>query len=299
MTKPANNSHLSEIAKQLSRTLNQELRFVSSETIGGGCINQISKLTDEDGNHWLLKENNPQYLEMFIAEADGLKEIKSSESIRVPEVYCTGKTQQSAYLLMEYIALSSGSANTKTGEQLAQMHHYKTSEFGWFRNNNIGTTPQRNEQHSSWIEFWKSQRLIPQLELAKNKGYPNSAYEDGLRLAGNLSVFFNTYQPLASLLHGDLWGGNQAHDKAGNPVIFDPAVYYGDREADIAMTELFGGFRSQFYSAYNAYYQLDDGYTTRKTLYNLYHILNHYNLFGGGYASQAASMTSSLLAEIK
>ncbi len=120
-----------------------------------------------------------------------------------------------------------------------------------------------------------------------------------MRLAESLSAFFNTYRPSASLLHGDLWGGNQAHDKAGNPVIFDPAVYYGDREADISMTELFGGFSPQFYSSYNSHFQLDEGYATRKTFYNLYHILNHYNLFGGSYASQAASMTSRLLAEIK
>lgn len=294
-----NTSHFTEISQELSIVLDKDIRFKASESIGGGCINQISKLTDEDRNHWLLKENLPQYLEMFIAEADGLKEIKSSKSIRVPEVYCHGMTKQSAYLLMEYIPLSSGSADAKTGQQLAQMHQYQATEFGWFRDNYIGTTPQSNKQHTLWIEFWKSQRLLPQLELAKNKGYPNSAYEDGLRLAESLSAFFNTYRPSASLLHGDLWGGNQAHDKAGNPVIFDPAIYYGDREADIAMTELFGGFSPQFYSSYNSHFQLDEGYATRKTFYNLYHILNHYNLFGGSYASQAASMTSRLLAEIK
>ncbi len=294
-----NTPHFTEIAQQLSLTLDKEIRFKISESLGGGCINQISKLTDENGNHWLLKENHPQYIEMFIAEAEGLKEIKSSKSIRVPEVYFHGKNHKSAYLIMEYIPLSSGSANVKTGQQLAQMHQYQATKFGWFRDNNIGTTHQSNKQCSSWIDFWKSQRLMPQLELAKNKGYPNSAYEDGLRLVENLSVFFNTYRPSASLLHGDLWGGNQAHDKSGNPVIFDPAVYYGDREADIAMTELFGGFSPQFYSAYNNHYLLDEGYATRKTLYNLYHILNHYNLFAGGYASQAAGMTKSLLADIK
>ncbi len=292
-------THLKEIAQQLSHTLGTDISFKNAESIGGGCINQISKLTDENQNYWLLKENHPQYLDMFLAEADGLKEIKSSKSIRVPDVYCHGVTQQNAYLLMEYISLSSSGADAKTGKQLAQMHQHQASEFGWYRDNNIGTTSQTNKQHSSWVAFWQSQRLIPQLMSAKNNGYSNSAFEDGLRLAENLSVFFNSYQPKPSLLHGDLWGGNQAHDNAGNPVIFDPAVYYGDREADIAMTELFGGFSSQFYSSYNDYFQLDEGYATRKSLYNLYHILNHYNLFGGGYASQAASMTRSLLAEIK
>ncbi|WP_299878184.1 fructosamine kinase family protein [uncultured Cocleimonas sp.] len=293
-----NTLHFLEITQQLSLTLDKDLCFKTSESVGGGCINQISKLTDQEGNHWILKENHPQYLEMFIAEAEGLQEIKSSQSIRVPDVYCYGETQQSAYLLMEYIPLSSGSADAKTGQQLAQMHQYQAEKFGWHRGNYIGTTPQSNKLHSSWIEFWKSQRLLPQLVLAKNKGYPNNAYDDGLKLADNLSTFFTTYQPIASLLHGDLWGGNQAHDESGNPIIFDPAVYYGDRESDIAMTELFGGFSAQFYSAYNDCYPLDKDYSTRKNLYNLYHVLNHYNLFGGSYASQAANMTKSLLAEI-
>jgi len=293
-----NTSHFTEIAQHLSLTLDKDLCFKTSESLGGGCINQISKLTDQEGNHWLLKENHPQYLEMFVAEADGLNEINSSQSIRVPDVYCHGETQQSAYLLMEYIPLSSGSADAKTGQQLAQMHQYQAEKFGWHRENYIGTTPQSNQRHSSWIEFWKSQRLLPQLALAKNKGYPNTAYEDGLKLADNLSMFFSSYQPVASLLHGDLWGGNQAHDESGNPIIFDPAVYYGDRESDIAMTELFGGFSAQFYSAYNDCYPLDKDYSTRKNLYNLYHVLNHYNLFGGSYASQAASMAKRLLAEI-
>lgn len=177
-----NTPHLTKIAQQLSSSLDKGIHFKASELIGGGCINQISKLTDEDQNHWLLKENEPQYLEMFISESDGLKEIKSSKSIRVPEVYCHGKTSKSAYLLMEFIPLSSGNAGTKTGQQLAEMHQYQAKEFGWYRDNYIGTTSQCNKQYSSWISFWKSQRLVPQLELAKNKGYPKSAYEGGLRL---------------------------------------------------------------------------------------------------------------------
>jgi fructosamine-3-kinase len=292
-----NTPHFTEIAQQLSSVVDRDVEFVRSESIGGGCINQISRLTDSNGSDWLLKENHPTYLEMFAAEADGLAEIQSSKTIRVPEVYCHGKTQQSAYLVMEYIELSSASANARTGEQLAQMHRHVMPEFGWFRDNYIGTTPQPNKQYSSWIEFWKNQRLLPQLELARNKGFSKNDYESGVRLAENLGVFFDTYQPQASLLHGDLWGGNQSQDDMGNPVIFDPAVYYGDREADLAMTELFGGFSAQFYSAYKDCYPVDEGYSTRKTLYNLYHILNHFNLFGGAYASQAKTMINNLLYE--
>jgi len=144
------------------------------------------------------------------------------------------------------------------------------------------------------MKWWEKLNCL----LALKKGYSRIDYDNGLTLCDRLDHFFTSYEPLPSLLHGDLWSGNQAHDADGNPVIFDPAVYYGDRETDIAMTELFGGFSSDFYIAYNEHFALDEGYATRKTLYNLYHSLNHYNLFGGGYASQAAAMTKRLLAEI-
>ena len=286
------------IADHISHTLNTTVQFKQFEILGGGCINQVSKVTDTKGRHWLIKENSPYLLDVFIAEAEGLSEIQNSQSIRCPKVVCYGETAQSAYLVLEYITLSHDGGNAKTGEKLALMHQYQGKIFGWYRDNTLGETPQSNQESISWIEFWSQQRLLPQLRLGLKKGNPQSDYDNGLKLCDKLSVFFSNYQPIASLLHGDLWGGNQAHDLEGNPVIFDPAVYYGDRETDIAMTELFGGFSADFYSSYNDCYVLDDGYSTRKTLYNLYHALNHYNLFGGGYASQASSMTKRLLAEV-
>lgn len=286
------------IADNISQTLNTTVQFKQLENLGGGCINQVYKATDIKGKRWLIKENSPHLLDMFIAEAEGLKEIHKSQSIRSPEVICYGETPQSAYLVLEYITLSHQSGNASTAKKLAQMHQYQGEIFGWHRDNTIGATLQSNQQSTSWIEFWKQQRLLPQLQLALNKGYSQNDYDNGLILCNKLDGFFSDYQPKPSLLHGDLWGGNQAHDINGNPVLFDPAVYYGDRETDIAMTELFGGFSADFYASYNEYYPLDAGYSTRKTLYNLYHALNHYNLFGGGYASQAASMTKRLLAEV-
>jgi fructosamine-3-kinase len=286
------------IADNISQTLHTTVQFKQLENLSGGCINQVSKATDTKGKSWLIKENSPQLLEMFIAEAEGLKEIHNSQSIRCPEVICYGETAQHAYLVLEYIPLSHQNGNASTGKKLAQMHQYQEKTFGWHRDNTIGATAQSNQQATSWVEFWKQQRLLPQLRLALNKGYSQNDYHNGIILSDKLEVFFSNYQPIASLLHGDLWAGNQAHDIDGNPVLLDPAVYYGDREADIAMTELFGGFSADFYSSYNQYYALDAGYSTRKTLYNLYHTLNHYNLFGGGYASQAANMTKRLLAEV-
>ncbi len=291
-------SKLFSIAANISNTLKTTVHFKQLENLGGGCINQVSKVSDAEGRCWLIKENSLHLLDMFVAEAEGLNEIYKSQSIRCPEVICYGETEQSSYLVLEYISLSNQGGNAETGDKLAQMHAYQGEEFGWHRDNTIGTTAQSNLQSTSWVEFWKQQRLLPQLKLALKNGYSHSDYDRGLKLCRKLNVFFSPYQPTISLLHGDLWGGNQAHDNNGHPVIFDPAVYYGDRETDIAMTELFGGFKAGFYSAYNQSFPLDEGYATRKILYNLYHTLNHYNLFFGGYAAQAANMTKRLLAEV-
>ena len=179
------------------------------------------------------------------------------------------------------------------------MHRHTQDRFGWHRDNTIGSTPQPNEKNSDWVVFWQQQRLGFQLELAAQNGIADSLREQGQRLIEVLPSFFSNYRPAPSLLHGDLWSGNYAMDTAGHPVIYDPAVYYGDREADLAMTELFGSLPQQFYSAYEEAWPIDAGYSVRKTLYNLYHILNHFNLFGGGYSSQAGHMIKSLLSETR
>ncbi len=171
------------------------------------------------------------------------------------------------------------------------------SQFGFSQDNFIGTTPQPNAWANDWITFWREQRLGFQLQLAEQNGYGGKLQTLGEKLLGALPLFFTGYTPQPSLLHGDLWGGNHAFLADGTPVVFDPAPYYGDRECDIAMTELFGGYPTDFYAAYRAAYPLDVGYATRRDLYNLYHILNHANLFGGGYAKQAEQMMQSLLAE--
>jgi len=292
------NGHWKHVIKHINTVENSNIDFNNIEAISGGCINQTWKATDTNNQNWFIKENKPTLISMFEAEAAGLAVIQQSKSIRAPKPICYGKTNDFSYLVMEYISMQSGINQLTTGEQLAQMHQTTQPLFGWERDNTIGSTPQLNQQHKNWVNFWKEQRLIPQLTLAKQKGYSNTAYDAGLKLVDHLELFFRQYQPDPSLLHGDLWGGNCATDSANHPVIFDPALYYGDRETDIAMTELFGGFSQTFYDSYNAVYPLNSDYKTRKTLYNLYHILNHYNLFDGGYASQAESMTRQLLSEI-
>ncbi len=289
-----------EIELQLSNTINQSIHFTKSEILSGGCINQAWKITDNNDRQYFIKTNSPALENMFIAEANALQELAKNHCIRTPQVITYGHTKELSYLILEYILLRPTVDQKKLGEQLSQMHQFPHAfkMFGWTQNNYIGSTPQSNKVHDDWTTFWRDERLLYQLKLAKNKGYSTKAYDAGLKLAESLPLLFTGYSLTPSLLHGDLWGGNCACDMNENPVIYDPAIYYGDREADIAMTELFGGFNLDFYNAYESSYALDSGYKTRKTLYNLYHILNHFNLFGAGYAIQAENMTKQLLSEV-
>ena len=236
---------------------------------------------------------------MFEAEADGLSELSAASPLRVPAAVCSGIVEETAYLVLEYIDLASvtdSSFHSALGRDLAVLHGSKSGRFGWHRDNTIGSTPQPNSWCDNWVEFYREKRLGHQFRLAADNGMDRKTLSTGYELMNGLERFFIGYAPEASLLHGDLWGGNFAADTEGTPVIYDPATYYGDREADIAMTELFGGFSRSFYQGYSAAYPLHEGYATRKTLYNLYHVLNHFNLFGGGYAAQAGLMIDDLLA---
>ncbi len=291
---------LAEICNNISAATGKTFVCKHQQASGGGCIN--STYTISDGHDiYFLKLNDAQLNEMFNAEAEGLNEIHHSHSIRVPEVICTGISGRQSYLVLEHLVFAHGESysHQQLGLDLAQMHQHCRDQFGWRRDNTIGSTAQFNQQDSNWIEFWRQQRLGAQLQLAASNGYGGQLQKRGEQLLCDLRYFFAGYSPQASLLHGDLWSGNYAFDTNGQPLIFDPAVYFGDREADIAMTELFGGFNSHFYQAYQEALPLDEGYQTRKTLYNLYHVLNHLNLFGGGYLNQAETMLEQLLAEIR
>lgn len=288
------------IAAAISAATRQPFCIAARRTAGGGCIN-AAYVVDGGGQRWFVKTNDAAQRAMFEAEAEGLRELAQAAALRVPRPLCFGAAEGSAYLVLEYLDLGSGGAKaaTRLGEQLAVLHRVTAPQFGWRRANTIGATKQINTPESDWIEFWRTRRLGFQLDLAARQSGASRLVSGGQALCEALPAFFSGYRPLPSLLHGDLWGGNWAADGDGNPVLFDPAVYYGDREADLAMTELFGGFPPGFYAAYRAAWPLDPGYATRRTLYNLYHVLNHYNLFGGGYLRQAEGMIASLLAEAK
>ena len=289
------------IEQKISESTDQSFKLKNYVAITGGDINQayrVEGLIDENkAVSFFIKMNHKSQLDMFEAEAAGLKEIEKSAAIHVPHVICSGETNSNSYLVLENLSLSGGQgdAATRLGQQLANMHKKTSDQYGWSRDNTIGSTRQVNTYKKHWIEFWHEYRLGFQLKLAKQNGAGQSLDRKGKKLLSELEEFFIDYKPEASLLHGDLWSGNYGYLKSGDPVIFDPAVYYGDREADIAMTELFGGFPREFYSAYNEVLPLDKGYQQRKTLYNLYHILNHFNLFGGRYAMQAENMIEQLL----
>jgi fructosamine-3-kinase len=269
------------------------------ESIGGGCINSAYRLVGDSGT-FFIKLNQAEQLEMFEAEAEGLRALIAADAIRVPQPICVGSDEQRAWLVMEYFESGGGdgAAVERFGQQLARMHQAIAPEFGWQRDNTIGSTPQINTPCHDWLVFWRDQRLGFQLQLAGRHGADRKLLQKGELLQDRMAGLFGGHAPEASILHGDLWSGNYAITREGEPVIFDPAVYYGDREADIAMTELFGAFPDRFYAAYNEVWPLDSGYAVRKTLYNLYHILNHFNLFGGGYAGQAERMIDQLLAEL-
>ncbi|MCW8988400.1 MAG: fructosamine kinase family protein [Gammaproteobacteria bacterium] len=292
-----------KIEQEISTSIESDFQLKKHSSVSGGDINQayrIDGLIGQETARFFIKLNKKNMLDMFEAEAAGLDEIEKSRAIHVPHVICSGVVENQSYLVLENLSLGAGARDSAThlGQQLALMHKTTSPQFGWSRDNTIGSTRQINTCAGNWIDFWRQNRLGFQLDLARQKGGGQSLYIKGKALSAELDQFFIGYQPEASLLHGDLWSGNYAYLKNAEPVIYDPAVYFGDREADIAMTELFGGFPADFYSAYKEAWPLDKGYQQRKKLYNLYHILNHYHLFGGGYGMQAENMIDQLLASL-
>lgn len=282
----------------IDRTAEQGVRIRSdtAQRIGGGSINEAWRVEANSGPLF-VKFNSAQRYEMFAAEAEGLQELSQAGPIRVPDVICVGAGGYKSFLVLEYLELQNADAVVagKLGACLGRLHDYRGKAFGWHRDNTIGATPQINTPSQDWVSFFHTWRLQYQLKLARKAGAGRLA-DAGDRLCENLPHFFAGTRIEPVLLHGDLWGGNWASCD-NEPVLFDPAVYYGDAESDIAMTRLFGGFPDSFYAAYREQHPDQPGGRQRRELYRLYHVLNHYNLFGGGYAAQAERMIAALLAE--
>jgi fructosamine-3-kinase len=287
-----------EIGRAISENLGRPFRAESAREAGGGCIHRAVVL-EGGGERWFVKLNGAGALPMFEAEADGLAALEQAGAFRVPRPLASGIADGQAYLVLEHLDLRPIATRDEAiayGRALAALHRTTGARYGWRRDNFIGATPQINTESDGWARFFAEARLRPQLARAETHGA--ALRKKGESLADKLPAFLLDYRPQASLLHGDLWHGNAA--MCGNaPALFDPAVYYGDRECDLAMTELFGGFPEAFYAAYREAWPLPEGYESRKTLYNLYHVLNHLNLFGAGYLRQAERMVDKLLAELR
>jgi protein-ribulosamine 3-kinase len=290
------------VGRWLSAQTGRRFADRAAEAVHGGSINQCVRWPGEGGDAF-VKVADAANLSTYEAEAEGLAELRDANALRVPELVAVGLAGDRAVIALEWFDLSplvadQAEVQARLGEGLAMQHRVSAPRFGWRRANTIGATTQANDEDDDWVRFFQRRRLGYQLDLAASKGLNARIVDAGRELNERCGAFFSSYRPVPSLLHGDLWGGNWSAIAATRvPVLYDPAVYYGDREADVAMTRLFGGFGPGFYAAYQAAWPLDPAAGTRRTLYNLYHVLNHYNLFGGSYARQAFLMIQKLLAE--
>ena len=257
------------------------------------------KVQGADG-HYFLKTASLNDLPLLIAEKIGLETLTVAGAVKVPKVFFAGETATCSFLVCEYLDLKKDNvfSGEILGKQLALLHQVSNDSFGLGEDNWIGLSPQKNYWNKNWVSFFKEKRLLPQFMWAFEHGYRSSLEEGAERLMEALPLFFDQYKPQPSLLHGDLWSGNWGTINNTTPVVFDPAIYYGDREADLAMTKLFGGFPQVFYDAYNYQWALDYGFKVRQNLYNLYHLLNHLTLFGEAYLSQTIDVFEQLLSEI-
>ena len=284
----------SAIVNSIEAATGASFKIGHLDTCDGGCINHAVILSNGNRSYF-VKLNDACKLDMFEAEAAGLQAIANTKTIQAPRPITQGSACGSAFLVLE--ALDFGTGNTdawfQMGQQLAAMHRHTSNHFGWHRDNTIGSTRQINTKAKHWDAFFRDQRLGYQLKLARQNGYLFKGTE---ALISTIPQLLEGHKPDASLLHGDLWSGNVGFTTCGNPAIYDPASYYGDRETDLAFSEYFGGFPAAFYQGYHTTWPLPPDYPKRKRLYNLYHVLNHANLFGGGYANEAQGMINQLLA---
>jgi protein-ribulosamine 3-kinase len=288
------------IARELAALTGLRCAPAPEQSVAGGSINACYRWRVANGAMF-VKVARREALAAFAAEAAGLAELAAARALRVPRVLASGETAQAAFLALEWIELgvADGACERRLGEGLAALHAVTGPRYGWRCDNTLGRTPQLNGWSDDWVEFVRERRLRPQLRLAERQGFAALLAAPGEQLLESLPQLLAGHRPAPSLLHGDLWGGNWLCGAGGEPVLFDPAVYYGDRETDVAMTRLFGGFGGKFYRAYEALAPPAAGARLRAELYNLYHVLNHANLFGGGYAGRARAIMERLLAEVR
>lgn len=282
------------------RTMGVEAPVSGAAELGGGCINHGTRITAGDSD-FFLKWNASAPTEMFAAERDGLVALRAADVLRVPKPLATSEDDASpAWLLMEYIPASAPEADSfeRLGRGLAAIHDSPVSGlgFGWTRDNWIGSLGQTNTPSTSWADFWREHRIVPQLALGQRSGHLSGPIWD--RLVDTIPAALED-EIAPALLHGDLWNGNSYVTEGGEPVLIDPAVYQGDGEVDLAMSELFGGFEDRFFDAYHDARPISDAYRShRRELYQLFYLLVHVNLFGQSYASGAERAAARVVAAL-
>lgn len=290
---------MDQVTAKVQELFGKSVTIIHKGYVGGGSINRTSVVTLSNETKLFLKENSGAMKGMFRTEASGLEALGQGEGPRVPKPLAWYEDSREQFLLMEYLPAGPKRKNydREFGEQFARMHKSNKSDtWGFHEDNYIGSTKQVNTPCKSWIGFFGENRLGYQTSLAQRAGLiDNGLGKDLAKLISQLPVYLPEPEGGPTLIHGDLWSGNATVGPKGEPVILDPAVYYGHREADLAMTELFGRFQPRFYDAYDATWPLEPGYTSRKDLYNLYHMLNHLNLFGGGYLGSVRSIVNQYL----
>lgn len=286
--------------KTLKNKIEQEINDQIEEirSVSGGCISDAYMLNLSKGNDLFLKVNSSGNSDMFIKEAHGLQELKKADAIKIPDVISFDRN----YILLEFIhsVRKQNNFSEDFGRKFALMHKYSNQYFGFYENNFIGSNPQVNiaeeNEMENWTEFYFNKRIIYQLKLAEGYGNSTSDLRNAIKkLETKIESIISDETEKPVLLHGDLWGGNYVVDNEGFACLIDPAVYYGNREADLAMTKLFGGFDSKFYNAYNELNPLSEGYEHRENIYKLYHVMNHLNLFGSGYYGQCMNLINYYL----
>lgn len=283
MLKPSIKLKLEEVLKDV---------IINEHQVSGGCINVAKIISIKSGTKYFLKTNSNNPPNMFLSEANGLKELSKANVIKVPEVIYVDDE------LILLVAIESSKRNKiffeDFGRKFAKLHRCQSKSYGFYENNYIGSTPQINStsdlEKNDWVKFYFNKRLKFQFDLAEKNGFVTEEFRKSFSKLENKIENIISTEEKPSLLHGDLWGGNYMIDENGNACLIDPAVYYGNREADLAMTKLFGGFDNSFYNAYKEEFPLSVGYEYRENIYRLYHVLNHLNLFGGSYYHQALNL---------
>lgn len=284
-------THNTTLEEAIAELFGNDKRITGKQQVYGGDINRSYKLTLSDGTAVFLKSNTPKNLPFFEAEAKGLEALRQTNTIGVPNVLGIGADKSMSFLLLEYLeAAPKIDGYWKVfGRELAALHRADCSQltengsFGFFSDNYIGATPQKNTAAMSWTDFFRECRLLPQIKMAE-RYFDAKTRQLFVKLLDNLDSYL-TEPEFPSLLHGDLWSGNAAPGPDGKAWIFDPAAYVGHYEAELAMTELFGRYPDEFYRAYSEITPIEADYRERRDLYNLYHLLNHLNLFGSSYLS--------------